>query len=78
MLASWENILSSHRDNGDRRDALLELGNALEALVNVLYLIRLDRNGPARVLEWVEMAETQTERMEKILERQSSRQVPLG
>ena len=63
--------MSSNGDNGNRRETLQELGNALEALVNVLYLIRLDRRDPARVLEWVEMAEIQTRRMEEILEQES-------
>jgi len=40
-----------------------EMKNALEALVNVLYLIREDRHQPLRVLEWVEIADAQTERM---------------
>ena len=71
-------ILAHDGDNGNSQEAFKELGNALEALVNVLYLIRLDRKNPAGVLEWVEMAETQTGRMGKILEQESARQIPLG
>jgi hypothetical protein len=71
-------ILLCDDENGNRRDASHELRNSLEALVNVLYLIRIDRKDPARVLEWVEMAEIQTKRAEKVLEEELSRQIPLG
>jgi hypothetical protein len=49
-----------------RIEGLLEFGNALEALVNVLYLIRHDRHHPDRVLELVSMADFQLERMAQI------------
>jgi hypothetical protein len=68
-------IVARNGDNGNGREALQELGNALEALVNVLYLIRLDRRDPARVLEWVELAEIQTRRMEGIREQGSGGQI---
>ena len=44
-----------------------ELKNALEALVNVLYLIREDRDHPSRVLQWVEIADVQAARMASVL-----------
>jgi hypothetical protein len=49
-----------------RIDGSGESGNALEALVNVLYLIRHDRHQPDRVLELVSMADLQVERMAQI------------
>jgi hypothetical protein len=53
----------------DRRiESTVELGNALEALVNALYLIRVDCSDPARVLQWVEMADHQLQRMDSILQ----------
>jgi len=59
----------------DRRriDELGELGNALEALINLLYIIRQDRHHPARVLELVEMANLQLDRMTGILRRELER-----
>lgn len=53
-----------------RIEGSVELGNALEALMNVLYLIRLDRHSPGRVLQWIEMADGQSKRMESILRRE--------
>jgi hypothetical protein len=44
-----------------------ELKNGLEALVNLLYLIREDRKYPARVLRWVETSDVETKRMAQIL-----------
>ena len=44
------------------------MANTLEALVNLLYLIRLDRHYPDKVLQWVQMADVQSERMESILQ----------
>jgi hypothetical protein len=41
----------------ERTEGLGELRNGLEALVNLLYLIREDRKYSARVLQWVEMAD---------------------
>jgi hypothetical protein len=59
----------------DRRriDDLGELGNALEALINVLYLIRQDRHNPANVLALVEMAHVQLDRMTRVLQRELDR-----
>jgi len=53
-----------------RLEGAAEWANMLEALVNLLYLIRLDRHYPDRVLRWVEMAGVQSERMESILQRE--------
>ena len=50
-----------------RIENTVELGNALEALVNVLYLIREDRDHPSRVLQWVEIADVQAARMASVL-----------
>jgi hypothetical protein len=41
----------------------------LEAVVNLLYLIRLDRNNPAKVLGWVELADEQVRQVAEILQR---------
>jgi hypothetical protein len=51
-----------------RIETTVELGNALEAMVNALYLIRVDCGDPARVLQWVEMADHQLQRMDSILQ----------
>jgi hypothetical protein len=51
-----------------RIEGSAELANTLEALANLLYLIRLDRNSPDQVLHWVDMADGQSERMESILQ----------
>ncbi|WP_433972067.1 hypothetical protein [Tunturiibacter lichenicola] len=51
-----------------RIEGSAQLANALEALVNLLYLIRIDRNYPDKVLQWVEMADDQSRRMESILQ----------
>jgi hypothetical protein len=51
----------------------VELGNALEALVNVLYLIRADRCDPSKVLQWVRMADAQLNRTAQIHQRESGR-----
>jgi hypothetical protein len=45
-----------------------QLANGLEALMNLLYLIRIDRNYPDKVLQWVEMADGQSKRMESMLQ----------
>ena len=50
-----------------------ELRNALEAVVNVLYLIRQDRHNPNRVLVLTEMADVQLERMTQVLQRELDR-----
>jgi hypothetical protein len=51
-----------------RIESTVELGNALEAMVNTLYLLRVDCGDPARVLQWVEMADRQLQRMDSILQ----------
>lgn len=51
----------------------VELGNGLEALVNVLYLIRADRGDPSKVLQWVGMANGQLNRMAQVHQRESGR-----
>jgi hypothetical protein len=56
-----------------RIQELGELGNALEALINVLYLIRQDRHKPASVLALVEMAHVQLDRMTGVLQRELDR-----
>jgi hypothetical protein len=54
----------------DRRiEGSAQLANAREALVNLLYLIRIDRHHSDMVLQWVEMADGQSKRMESILQR---------
>jgi hypothetical protein len=58
----------------DRRiEGLGELTNALEAMVNVLYLIRQDCHSPDRVLVLTEMADLQLERMARILQGEMDR-----
>jgi hypothetical protein len=58
----------------DRRiEGLGELGNALEALVNVVYLIRHDRHDPNRVLVLTEMADAELQRMAQVLQREMDR-----
>jgi hypothetical protein len=54
-------------------EGLGELGNALEAMVNVLYLIRQDRHNPDRVQVLTEMADAQLERMAQVLQRELDR-----
>ena len=54
-------------------EGLGELRNALEAVVNVLYLIRQDRHNPNRVLVLTEMADAQLERMTQVLQRELDR-----
>jgi hypothetical protein len=54
-------------------EGLGELGNALEAMVNVLYLIRQDRHNPDRVHVLTEMADVQLERMAQVLQRELDR-----
>lgn len=54
-------------------EGLGELGNALEAMVNVLYLIRQDRHNPDRVLALTEMADVQLGRMAQVLQRELDR-----
>lgn len=44
-----------------------ELKNGLEALVNLLYLIRQEREYPYKVLRWLELADAQTNRMAQVL-----------
>jgi hypothetical protein len=56
-----------------RIEGLGELRNSLEALVNVLFLIRHDREHPEKVLELVGMADLQLERMAQILRRDSEK-----
>jgi hypothetical protein len=56
-----------------RIEGLGELGNALEALVNVVYLIRHDRHDPNRVFALAEMADVQVRRMAQVLRRQLDR-----
>ena len=56
-----------------RIEGLGELGNALEAMVNVLYLIRQDRRHPDRVLVLIEMADVQLGRMALVLQRELDR-----
>ena len=56
-----------------RIQELGELGNALEALINVLYLIRQDRHNPARVLTLIETANVQLERITRVLQRELDR-----
>jgi hypothetical protein len=51
-----------------RIEGAAQLANTLEALMNLLYLIRIDRNYPDKVLQWVEMADGQSKRMESILQ----------
>jgi hypothetical protein len=51
-----------------RTEGTAELSNSLEAVVNLLYLIRIDRHDPDRVLQWVDMAEGQSKRMESTLQ----------
>jgi hypothetical protein len=51
-----------------RVEGLAELANTIEALVNLLYLIRIDRHDPEKVLQWVDMAEGQAKRMGSILQ----------
>jgi hypothetical protein len=53
-------------------EGLGELKNGLEALVNVLYLIREDRKNPDQVLRWDETADVQTERMAQVLTADAS------
>jgi hypothetical protein len=50
-----------------------ELRNALEALVNVVYLIRHDRHDPNRVLVLTEMADAELQRMAQVLQRELDR-----
>lgn len=54
-------------------EGLGELGNALEAMVNVLYLIRQDRHNPDQVLVLTEMADVQLQRMAQVLQRELDR-----
>jgi len=56
-----------------RIEELGELTNALEALINLLYIIRQDRHHPTRVLASVEMASVQLDRMTGILWRELDR-----
>jgi hypothetical protein len=44
-----------------------ELNNALEAAINLIYLIRADRSDPKKVLEWAELADTQLQRIAKVI-----------
>lgn len=43
------------------------LSNRLEAVVNLLYLIRQERNYPSKVLGWVELADEQVTQITEIL-----------
>jgi hypothetical protein len=65
-----ENILSC---DGENRDAFLKLGNEIEALVNIHYLMRLEIDESDRVFEWLEMADIHAERIIQILKYESSR-----
>jgi hypothetical protein len=51
----------------ERIEGLGELKNGLEALVNLVYLIKEDRAYSDRVLRWVEMADIETGRMAQVL-----------
>jgi hypothetical protein len=44
------------------------LSNRLEELVNLLYLVRLDRKDPKKVLEWVNLADAQLQQVAQILQ----------
>jgi hypothetical protein len=48
-----------------------ELGNALEAAINLVYLIRADRSDPNRVREWADLADAQLQRIARIVSRRS-------
>jgi len=50
-----------------RPAALHALSNRLEELVNLLYLVRLDRDNPKKVLEWVNLADAQLKQTAQIL-----------
>jgi hypothetical protein len=71
MIPLGEYLLSYQDDK--RNGALEDLGNVLESFVNALYLIRLDRREPGKVLEWLELADIDTQRMGHILEHELGR-----
>ena len=48
--------------------ALALLSNRLEAVINLLYLVRLDRNDPDKVLEWVNLADEQLKQIAEMLQ----------
>jgi len=43
-----------------------ELSNALDAVINLVYLIRLDPSNTAKVTEWAAMTEIQLQRMVRL------------
>jgi hypothetical protein len=45
--------------------------NALEAAINLVYLIRADHSDPNKVLEWAVLAEAQLQRIGSIIPGQS-------
>lgn len=55
-----------------------ELKNGLEALVNLLYLIREDREYPYKVLRWVDTADIETERMAQVLSEKPTANDSIG
>jgi hypothetical protein len=64
LLTPWGN-LAMFSDNGIAVSH--ELSNALEAATNLIYLIRIGRRDPAKVLEWAQLADSQLQRMAKIV-----------
>jgi hypothetical protein len=52
-------------DNGQA--ASDELSNAVEIAMNLVYLIRADYEDPQKVMRWAEMAESQLQRVAKIV-----------
>jgi hypothetical protein len=44
-----------------------DMDNALEAAVNLVYLIRADRHDPEKVRQWADLADSQLQRIAKIV-----------
>jgi hypothetical protein len=64
-LPAWRFALHSS-ENGSS-SPFHTLSNRLEAVVNLLYLVRLDRNNAGKVLGWVELADEELQQIAKIL-----------
>lgn len=54
-------------NNGTPSALRILLSNRLEAVVNLVYLVRLDRDDPDKVLGWVELADDQLQQIAVIL-----------
>lgn len=54
-------------ENGRISAFRILLSNRVEAVVNLVYLVRLDRDNPEKVLGWMDLADEQLKQIAEIL-----------